>query len=193
MYAHGLSTGIFMVMADNAPHPDEPATRPAPGWQPDRPDLAALMLPLARALMAAEQPVLNAHGVTMWAYSVLIHLDRRPVVRSQSALAEAIRADKTRIIPVLDDLAERGLIHREPDPADRRVRLLSITDRGSRVREAVQSAIQQNEERLLAHLPPSDRTPFLRALHTLATLPSLTAPAAPPKARRTRATGHRPS
>ncbi|MDN3359383.1 MarR family transcriptional regulator [Actinomadura sp. DC4] len=39
--------------------------------------------------------------------------------RTQAALAAAINADKTRLIPVLDDLQRRGLIEREPDPADR--------------------------------------------------------------------------
>ena len=68
-------------------------------------------------------------------------------------------------------MAERGLIQREPDPADRRVRLLSITERGSGIRAAVQSAIQRNKERLLARLAPADRTAFLRALRTLAALP----------------------
>ncbi|MFB6437478.1 MarR family winged helix-turn-helix transcriptional regulator [Streptomyces sp. NPDC056411] len=116
--------------------------------------------------MAAEQPVLEAHGLTMWAYSVLLHLDEIPI-RTQAALAEAIRADKTRIITVLDDLAERGLINRQPDPNDRRARLLSLTTEGRRLRDTVQAAIQEGEERLLARLPAADRAAFLRGLQAL--------------------------
>ncbi|MEU2503444.1 MarR family transcriptional regulator [Streptomyces sp. NPDC007863] len=131
-----------------------------------RPDLAAMVVPLGRALMAAERPVLDAHGLTMWAYAVLLHLDEAPI-RTQAALAEAIGADKTRIIGVLDALAERELIHRVPDPKDRRVRLLSLTPEGRRVRDTAQSAIQENEERLLAGLSTRDREGFLRALRAL--------------------------
>src|SRR3954452_12351861 len=125
-----------------------------------RRDLAAMIVPLGRALMAAELPVLRAHDVSIWGYSVLIALDDEPL-RTQAALAESIGADKTRIIGVLDDLQGKGLILREPDPADRRVRLLSITPEGRRVRESVQAAIQEGEERLLALLPADDRRGFL--------------------------------
>ncbi|MFF8787109.1 MarR family winged helix-turn-helix transcriptional regulator [Streptomyces sp. NPDC015125] len=140
--------------------------------RPARPDLAAMVVPLGRALMAAEQPVLDAHGLTMWAYSVLLHLDETPI-RTQAALAEAIRADKTRIIVVLDDLEARELIRRQPDPKDRRVRLLSLTPEGRRLRDTVQSAIRQGEERLLARLPEADRAGFLKGLQALSNLPEL--------------------
>jgi DNA-binding MarR family transcriptional regulator len=134
-----------------------------------RRDLAAMIVPLGRALMAAELPVLRAHDVSMWGYSVLIALDDEPR-RTQAALAKSIGADKTRIIGVLDDLQGKGLILREPDPADRRVRLLSITPEGRRVRESVQAAIQEGEERLLALLPAEDRRGFLCALGALSSL-----------------------
>ncbi|MBW8486635.1 MarR family winged helix-turn-helix transcriptional regulator [Actinomadura parmotrematis] len=136
-----------------------------------RPDLAAMMVPLGRALMAAERPALDAHGLTMWGYSVLLGLGGGEPVRTQSALARDIGADKTRIIGVLDGLQERGLIERAPDPADRRVHLLSLTAEGRRVREAVRAAIREREERLLARVPAADRAAFLRTLQALASLP----------------------
>src|SRR3990170_8974027 len=94
-----------------------------------RPDLAAMLAPLIRDLIAAELPVLEEHGVSMWGYSVLLTLDQSSV-RTQAALAEAIGADKSRIIPTLDELQGKGYIERRPDPDDRRVRLLAITDEG---------------------------------------------------------------
>lgn len=136
----------------------------------DRPDLAAMISPLSRALIDAELPVLREHDLSMWAYTVLLALDERPL-RTQAALAESIGADKTRIIGVLDDLQRRGLIERTPDPGDRRVRVLSLTAEGRRVRDSAQAAIQRKEERLLARLSAEDRQGFLRALQTLATLP----------------------
>jgi DNA-binding MarR family transcriptional regulator len=134
-----------------------------------RRDLAAMIVPLGRALTAAEQPVLRAHGISMWGYMVLNALDRAPL-RTQAALAQSIGADKTRIIAVLDELQQRGLIVREPDPADRRARLLSLTAEGHRLRTSVQTAIQSREERLLARLPAADRRGFLRALKALSAL-----------------------
>ena len=46
-------------------------------------------------------------GVSMWGYSVLLALDRS-AIRTQAALAEAIGADKTRIIAILDELQQSG-------------------------------------------------------------------------------------
>jgi DNA-binding MarR family transcriptional regulator len=102
----------------------------------------------------------------MWGYTVLLALDESPV-RTQAALAEAIGADKTRIIPVLDELQEQGYIERRADPDDRRVRLLEITDSGRAIKDNVQTAIQRNEERWLQTLSPDDRRVFLRVLQQL--------------------------
>jgi DNA-binding MarR family transcriptional regulator len=137
----------------------------------ERPDLAAMIVPLGRALTTAELPVLRAHGLSMWAYIVLLALGEEPL-RSQNALAQAIGADKTRIIGVLDGLQERGLIERRPDPGDRRARLLSLTPEGRRLRDSTRAGIRQREDRLLARLPDDDRTAFLRAMRVLSALPA---------------------
>ncbi|MFI8975936.1 MarR family winged helix-turn-helix transcriptional regulator [Nocardia asteroides] len=132
-----------------------------------RPDLAAMLVPLGRALTDAERPILDRHGLTMWAYVVLLGLDEQPV-HTQAALAKAVRADKTRIIPALDDLQRRGLIRREPDPADRRVNLVRLTAAGAQLRDRAQADIQEQERRLLADFTTEDRHAFLRVLQTLA-------------------------
>jgi DNA-binding MarR family transcriptional regulator len=131
-----------------------------------RPDLAAMLAPLLRELIAAELPVLKTHGLSMWGYSVLLALDESPM-RSQAALADAIGADKTRIIPTLDELQTKGYIERRADPDDRRVRLLAITSSGRKVKDAVQEDIQRGEERWLSVLSTDERRHFLHALQEM--------------------------
>ena len=132
----------------------------------ERSDLAAMAVRLSRGLMAVEQPILAAHEVSMWGYAVLSTLREEPV-RAQSALARAIGADKTRLIPVLDELQRRGLIEREPDPADRRVHLLRLTRAGRDLQASAQAGIRAEEVRLLARLPAADRAAFVRSLQFL--------------------------
>jgi DNA-binding MarR family transcriptional regulator len=132
----------------------------------DRRDLAAMFAPLTRALIANEEPVLRAHDISMWGYIVLTGLVEQPV-RTQAALAQAINADKSRIISVLDELQERALIQRQPDSADRRVHLLSLTPAGDQLRRSVEAGIRRREEKVLAVLPPADREVFLRSLKAL--------------------------
>jgi DNA-binding MarR family transcriptional regulator len=131
-----------------------------------RADLAALIEPIRRALLHTEIEVLGGLGLSMWAYVVLLNLTAKPI-RTQAALADAIGADRTRIIAVLDDLQERDLISRRPDPDDRRVRLLALTETGEALRRAAQSAIQRREEGLLSVLAPGVRAGFLTALQQL--------------------------
>ena len=55
----------------------------------DRRDLAAMFVPLARALVAREEPALLAHDISMWGYIVLTALVgqrwRRPSTRTRAA------------------------------------------------------------------------------------------------------------
>ena len=125
-----------------------------------------MLAELGRQTVAAEMPVLAAHGLSMWGYIVLLALDRSPI-RTQAALAEAIGADKTRIIPTLDELQSHGHIDRMPDPDDRRARLLAITDSGRSVKDAVQAGIQRGEEQWLGQVSASERDVFLRVLDQL--------------------------
>ncbi len=131
-----------------------------------RSDLAAMLAPLLREMVKAEEPVLASHGLTMWGYVVLLALDRTSM-RTQAALAAAIGADKTRIIGTLDELQDDGYIERRPDPADRRVRLLAITEAGRSVKDAAQQEIQRGEERWLGELSAEERRVFLRVLDRL--------------------------
>jgi DNA-binding MarR family transcriptional regulator len=132
----------------------------------DRRDLAAMFVPLARALVAREEPALRENGISMWGYIVLTALAEQPV-RTQAVLAQAINADKSRIIGVLDDLQQRDLIKRQPDASDRRVHLLSLTPAGDRLRRRVEAAIRASEEEVLDTLPRADREAFLRSLKAL--------------------------
>ena len=136
------------------------------GEADDRPDLGAMLVRLGRLLLAVEQPILEDHDISMWGYAVLTALRDEPM-RTQAALARSIGADKTRIIAILDELQQRGLIEREADPADRRVRLLRLTAGGRTLQQAAQTAIRVAEATLLDRLPPADRRAFLRALQTL--------------------------
>jgi DNA-binding MarR family transcriptional regulator len=119
--------------------------------------------------MAVELPVLERNGLSMWGYVVLLGLGDDPVY-TQAALAKQVRADKTRIIPVLDELQQRELIRRDPDPADRRARLVSLTPLGRTTRDRAQREIQEQEDQLLSRLPAADRQAFLRSLRTLSEL-----------------------
>jgi DNA-binding MarR family transcriptional regulator len=98
------------------------------------PDLAILVVGaahavaarLGRELKAAGFPVRPQHGY------VLRALHERPL--SLTRLADLLGVSKQAVGPVIDEMVALGLVERSPDPADRRAKLLALTDRGHAAR-----------------------------------------------------------
>lgn len=130
-------------------------------------DLGALFARMTRRMIAAEEPILERHGLTMWEYVALSRVVRGPA-GNQLALAKAINYDKTRLVRLLDKLEADGLVAREADPADRRSYLVTATAQGRRRHAAVVKDIRAMEEELLAGIPAQERTALLAALARLA-------------------------
>jgi DNA-binding MarR family transcriptional regulator len=133
----------------------------------DREDLGAVFARITRRLIAAERPLLAAHGLSMWAYIVLSHLAHQPA-GTQLALAEAIHYDKTRLIGLLDELERDGLIARKPDPSDRRARTVDLTPAGRARHTAAQADVRAMEDEFLGDLSATDRERLRRVLSRLA-------------------------
>jgi DNA-binding MarR family transcriptional regulator len=133
----------------------------------ERDDLGALFARVTRRLVAEERPLLDAHGMTMWEYVALSHLGRG-AAGSQLAMAEAIGYDKTRLIALLEGLEGRGLVRREPDPRDRRARVVRLTPAGTRALRAARTDIRRMERRVLSDLSAEERDVLLAVLPRLA-------------------------
>ncbi|MDB4928029.1 MAG: transcriptional regulator [Myxococcaceae bacterium] len=104
-------------------------------------DLAWLLLRNGQRLQAATDRVALAHGLAggLRDYVVLVLLqEERP--RTQVELGQRAGLDKTTLMAALDRLERAGLVERQLDPGNRRVRIPTITPAGSTVREAIADA-----------------------------------------------------
>jgi DNA-binding MarR family transcriptional regulator len=132
----------------------------------EREDLGAMLARAARRIIEAERPLLEAHGVSMWAYAALTLLARGSAP-TQLALAEAMGYDKSRLIKILDGLEAEGLITRSPDPTDRRARVVELTAQGRAKLAAAQADIRRMEDEVLAELSADERKTLLAVLPRL--------------------------
>ena len=132
----------------------------------EREDLGALLARATRRIIDAERPLLDAHGVSMWAYAALTLLARGSAP-TQLALAEAMGYDKSRLIKILDGLEAEGLITRSPDPTDRRARVVELTAQGRAKLAAAQADIRRMEDEVLAELSADERKTLLAVLPRL--------------------------
>ena len=99
-------------------------------------------------------------------YGVLMALDEAGRL-GQQRLAELIGVDPRNAVPIIDALAEQGLVSREVDPSDRRRRVLELTDRGRAVAGNLASVAAEIETHLLRPLDPGEQASLRRMLLAL--------------------------
>lgn len=87
--------------------------------------------------------------------------------QSQQALAERLGVPASRMVALVDDLEDQGLVERRPDPDDRRVRGLHLTKEGSEtLARAAQVAIEY-EQKLCSPLEADERDELIDLLQKI--------------------------
>jgi len=85
----------------------------------------------------------------------------------QHQLADLIAVDPRNAVPLIDSLAERGLLAREVDPADRRRRVLTLTARGQRLATDLASIAAEIEDDFLSPLTTAEQQSLRQMLLSL--------------------------
>jgi DNA-binding MarR family transcriptional regulator len=76
---------------------------------------------------------------------------------SQQAIGEAIEVPPSRMVGLVDELEQRGLVERRPHPTDRRVRALYLTAEGRQTLERGREIAKAHERDLTKGMPAADR------------------------------------
>ncbi|HEV7616337.1 MAG TPA: MarR family transcriptional regulator [Solirubrobacterales bacterium] len=79
-------------------------------------------------------------GLRPPAFGALRALDRP---RTMSEIATVLHCDNSNVTGIVDGLEEKGLVTREPAAHDRRVKLISLTAEGRRVRTRLIRAVEK--------------------------------------------------
>jgi DNA-binding MarR family transcriptional regulator len=88
--------------------------------------------------------------------------------RSQQALGDMLRIPPSRMVALVDQLEQRGLLERRPNPNDRRARALHVTPDGRRLMgKALQRALQ-HESSVGTSLSAAERQQLVALLHKVA-------------------------
>src|SRR5450755_3340340 len=95
------------------------------------PDLGFLLTHTSHMLNTRLTAALGEIGMTLRGLCVLLHA--LPGELTQIELAKLSDLDKTTMVVTMDELEEAGLAERRPSPADRRARIVVVTEEGRRV------------------------------------------------------------
>ena len=145
-------------------------------WHQERPDLdvtaTGILGRITRIAALVDQSmdrVFQPHGLTAGDFVVLAALRRsgKPYQLTPTALSRSMMVSSGGTTKRLDRLEARGLVRRDPDPADRRGTLVTLTEAGLATIDTVASEHVQNEKRLVASLSRDQRDTLTRLLREL--------------------------
>jgi DNA-binding MarR family transcriptional regulator len=88
--------------------------------------------------------------------------------QSQQALAHRLHIPPSRMVAIVDELESRGLVERRPDPADRRVRALYVTERGQTLLADAFDLVVEHEKAIGEALTTEERAQLLELLNRIA-------------------------
>lgn len=126
----------------------------------------------ARALARRYDEALKPAGITSGQFSLLMSLNR-PQPPRMGAVAALLAMDHTTLTANLKPLEKRGLVVVAIDPADRRGRLLSLTDAGAALLEMALPAWINTQAEVEALVPGTGADGVRADLKALSSLPQV--------------------
>jgi DNA-binding MarR family transcriptional regulator len=145
-------------------------------WERERPDLdpaakgiTGRVIRLAALFQQAYGEAFAPLGINETDYGVLAPLRRvgPPFELTPTALTRERMITSGGMTAVIDRLERKGLVVRTPNPADRRGTLVRLTEAGRAVIDEAMERHAAVEQRLVAALPPDDRTALTDLLRRL--------------------------
>lgn len=157
------------------PYVDE-VDRLVAAWRRERPDLdfdpmqvLSRVTRLARHLDLARRQAFADHRLETWEFDVLSALRRAgsPYELSPGRLIRETMVTSGTMTNRVDRLADKGLVRRLPDPADRRGVLVRLTEAGRARVDAALEGLLRHEQALLGGLTPGERRYLAGLLRTV--------------------------
>lgn len=98
-------------------------------------------------------------------YGILINLEGDPLTLSE--LSQRLLRVNSNTTAMIDHLEAKGLVKRAPDPEDRRVIRVSLTEKGNKIREKVVPSQNRFIRELLAPLTDFETTALIALLEKI--------------------------
>ncbi|MFJ9213400.1 MarR family winged helix-turn-helix transcriptional regulator [Streptomyces sp. NPDC102264] len=86
---------------------------------------------------------------------------------SQAALSRGSGIHVSDMVATINELADRKLVERTPDPVDRRRNIISLTTAGKRQLRRLEKRLDESQDELLAPLSPEERQRLTELLSRL--------------------------
>ena len=128
------------------------------------PDLIGFNLRCAQlALFQHFSASVGKDGISAPQFGTLLLIEANPDI-SQSAIAQALRFDRSTLVQIIDRLEGRGLVVRNVSPTDRRSHALRLTDKGAEELAGLKDMAQAHEADVARALNVDERAQLIALL-----------------------------
>ncbi len=103
--------------------------------------------------------MLRPFGLTVEQTGLLIELYEKDGI-SQKSLSEQALKDQANTTRMLKRLIDKGLIERRNSPADKRLNLVYLTDKGRKLVETIEPRMKETEQDFIKLFPPGEYAVF---------------------------------
>jgi DNA-binding MarR family transcriptional regulator len=114
---------------------------------------------------------LGGTGLTPMLYGVLATVEASPGI-GQGEIADALGADRSTMVRLVDQLERRDLLRRETHPDDRRTVIPTLTPAGRALLEAATPLVHASELGFAGGLSEAEREQLIELLRRLAAAPA---------------------
>jgi DNA-binding MarR family transcriptional regulator len=115
---------------------------------------------------ARTSEVVGEFDLTPLQYGVMVHLSQIPANGGieQNVLADRVKVDRNTASLVVEQLVKMGVVARQVDEADRRVRLVSLTSKGRKLHARLRPALVALNEDILSPITFRERKLLMELL-----------------------------
>lgn len=117
----------------------------------------------ARMLRRSFNEQVRALGVTSAQARLLLLLDRHPG-ENQAYYAERLEIEPITLCRMIDRMEDAALVQRQPNPSDRRARLLFLTDKSRKEIARIRQALKVLIETMLSGFTPGEESQLMDLL-----------------------------
>lgn len=102
-------------------------------------------------------------GMRQVLFGILSIIKANPAI-NQGNVGRALGIQRANMVSLVNELVDKGMVHRETSPEDRRAFALTLTAKGEALMALCLANIREHEEHLLADLSASERETLIGLL-----------------------------
>jgi MarR family transcriptional regulator for hemolysin len=130
-------------------------------------DFTLTLVKVARLYRQGVDEALSGLGLSDALALPVVLLGRRPEGMRQNLLADELGVEGPSLVRLLDRLVENGLVERREDPADRRAKIVHLTEEGRVHSRDASRALDRYRSTLLDEVSEAEVDAARRLLHLL--------------------------